>query len=300
MEKTIFAILFLSFFQVPKLMGQNIDNLNMRLQGMSIDGVEFFNVDGVEITKQTALTNFSNKNFYKKFKNISIEKSDLNYSDSTIAVKNFCVSKSSDYCEGVIAYTTFYFIETYANQVALISFFSFNKRDIYLERDFINLQINKKISADIFNAVKVENLNFAGRLIPVGNICNWKYTNNIQCSGNGQMDWSIHKTIEDSDQTIENRFLILKSKENGKITSDEIVDVIFEGTKTNARKIIFDFTGVTSTLAGLSGGETLTIYLVSATVRNYNVSCVMSYWNNDVINESGLPTLLEQVMVLED
>jgi hypothetical protein len=29
------------------------------------------------------------------------------------------------------------------------------------------------------------------------------------------------------------------------------------------------------------------------------VSCVMSFWNNDVVNPSGLPPLLEHVMKLK-
>jgi len=42
----------------------------------------------------------------------------------------------------------------------------------------------------------------------------------------------------------------------------------------------------------------LTAYYVACEVRNNYVSCVMSFWNNDQINESGLPPLLEKVMQL--
>jgi hypothetical protein len=49
----------------------------------------------------------------------------------------------------------------------------------------------------------------------------------------------------------------------------------------------------------MTGGKTLTIYFVAAPVRENNVSCVMSFWNNDQINSSGLSPLLEQVMKLK-
>jgi hypothetical protein len=49
----------------------------------------------------------------------------------------------------------------------------------------------------------------------------------------------------------------------------------------------------------MSGGKTLTIYFVAAPVRKNYVSCVMSFWNNDQINPSGLTPLLEQVMKLD-
>lgn len=299
MKQTIFTIILFSFLQIPSLLGQSDDSLIFRLQGISIDGIEFYNVDGIEITKQSALTNFKQKNFYKKFKNNHFTKTDFSYSDSTIALKNYCVSNSINHCEGVVEYTTTYFIETYANQVTMITFSSYNNRKINTEHDFISLVLNHSIPKNIFNSSKVENLNFAGRTIPVGSNCRWMFTNNVQCSGSGQMDWSIHKTLDDANQNIENKYLLLKCRNDGKIISDEFVDVIFEGTRTKARKIIYDFTGVTSSLAGITGGETLTIYLVSTSVRRFNISCMMSYWNNDAINESGLPTLLDQVMKLD-
>ena len=299
MKQTILKILLIILLQIPRVLGQTDDSLLLRLQGTSIDGAEIFNVDGVHIIKESALTNFSNKNFYKKFKGAKIEKSDLNYSDSTITLKNYCVSKSSDICIGVKEHSTVYFIQTYANQVIKVSFTSFNKRDIDLERNFLSLLLDRKIPSSIFNPMSVGRLNFAGRLIPVGGNCRWRFTNNVQCSGNGQMDWSIHKTLDDAKQTIEDKFLLIKSRDNGKVVSEEFVDVVFEDSLTKARKIIFDFTGVTSALVGMTGGKTLTVYLVSTTIRGFKISCTMSYWNNDYINQSGLPTLLDQVMVLQ-
>ena len=47
----------------------------------------------------------------------------------------------------------------------------------------------------------------------------------------------------------------------------------------------------------MSGGKSLTVYYIAENVRNKNISCVMSFWNNDLINpETKLPPLLEKVM----
>ena len=62
---------------------------------------------------------------------------------------------------------------------------------------------------------------------------------------------------------------------------------------------MYDITGINSLLAGMSGGKTLTAYYVAEKVRDNYVSCVLSFWNNDEIKESGLPLLLEQVMKLQ-
>jgi len=53
-------------------------------------------------------------------------------------------------------------------------------------------------------------------------------------------------------------------------------------------------------LTGMSGGKTLTIYYVAEKVRGNYMNCVMSFWNNDVINpETNLPPLLDEVMKLK-
>ncbi len=74
--------------------------------------------------------------------------------------------------------------------------------------------------------------------------------------------------------------------------------MIFEGKETNAKSGAYDFTGVNSILAGRSGAKTLTIYYIAEEVRRRFINCVLSFWNNDEINESGLPALLEEVMSL--
>ena len=64
--------------------------------------------------------------------------------------------------------------------------------------------------------------------------------------------------------------------------------------------MVYDFTGVKSMLTGMSGGKTLTIYYVAEKVRGNYMNCVMSFWNNDVINpETNLPPLLDEVMKLK-
>ncbi len=76
-----------------------------------------------------------------------------------------------------------------------------------------------------------------------------------------------------------------------------IVDVNLKAFQPKAKKVIVEFTGVTSALAGMSGGKSLTVYYIAENVRNKNISCVMSFWNNDLINpDTKLPPLLEKVM----
>jgi len=109
----------------------------------------------------------------------------------------------------------------------------------------------------------------------------------------------VHKTMESAKNSIDNQFNVTKSQKGGKVISEEDVDVIFEGTETKAKKVIYDFTGAKSLLVGMSGGKTLTIYYVASKVRENYVSCCMSFWNNDTLTENGLAPLLEKIMQLK-
>jgi archaellum component FlaF (FlaF/FlaG flagellin family) len=167
------------------------------------------------------------------------------------------------------------------------------------ERKYINLILENKIPNEVFESMTIESIDFAGRQLALGNSCYWTNINTVQCPYYGEMNWSVHKTIESAKNSIHNQFTITKNKKGGKVLSEEEVDVLFEGTETKAKKVIYDFTGSKSLLAGMSGGKTLTIYYVACQVRENYVSCCMSFWNNDTITVSGLSPLLEKVMQLK-
>lgn len=295
--KYVLVILFL--FAGITAYGQGQDSLFSRLHGLSLMDFDFYNVDGIEITSQTINTEFSERNILKKFRQYKIKERDLNTTDSLISQQNFYILKSDEVAPGIIQTSSCYFIDNPGKGVTAIRFRTTHKNDRDFERLFIHHVLDNSIPKSAFDATKVDSINFAGRKIALGGSCNWKGVNNLQCPSYGQMNWSVHKTPEDAAQSITDQMNVIKARKSGKFISEESVDVIFEGSEVKALKTVYDFKGVTGMLAGMSGGKTLTIYFVSAPVRRYYVSCVMSFWNNDVINPSGLSPLLEQVMKLK-
>jgi len=279
------------------------DDLFTRLRGDSNRGVDFFNVDGIEITSQKIDAEFSKRNCAKKFPQLKIKEKELTTSDSLLNFQNFYVYKTEerqDYTESAV----YYFIESPDNKLIAFHFSYFdksnsNKRDRDFERKFIYLVANNKIPDCVYNSAGTARVNFAGRELCLGGYCRWMGINNIQCPSYGQMNWSVHKTLEDAQTTIDNYFATLTLKRGGKIVSDTIVDVIFENVETTARKVVYNFTGAKSLLLKMEGSNSLTIYYVAAPVRNNFVSCIMSFWASDQINPSGLPPLLEEVMKLK-
>ena len=281
------------------LNGQNNDSLFSRLGAISNNGTNFYNVDGIEITSQEINTEFSKKNILKKYKKYSINKDDLTTADSSIRAQNFYISKSKDLAPNTLQQASYYFIEGRNRDIIAITFGAINKHDRVFERTFVQLILNDEIPKSLYEFMHGDSIYFAGRKIAFGRNCNRRGVNNVQSTYYGQMDWSVHKTLDDATQRVNNQFNVIKAKKDGKIVSEESVDVIFEGAEVKAKKVIYGFRGVTSLLVGISGGKTLTIYFVAAPVRHNYVSCVMSFWDSDLINASGLPPLLEQVMKLK-
>jgi len=297
MTKQLITLAFV--FGFVSLYGQDDASLFTRMNAISNHGVDFFNVDGMELTSQKVDAEFSRKNISKKFKHLKIKESELTSSDSSLGFENYYVFKSNEMPKGMFSNMSYYFIEGVDKKLIAITIASVNKTDKALERQFVRLVKNDSIPKSIYNSQSTDSLNFAGRKLYLGPSCRWMAINNIQCHSYGQMNWSVHKSQEDALKTVNDHFRFIQDGNKGKVVSDTTVSVIFENVETTARKIIYDFTGVTSILVGMTGGKTLTIYFVAAPVRNNFVSCVMSFWNNDNINASGLAPLLEEVMKLK-
>ena len=278
---------------------QNENQLLNRIQGIYSDGIDFFNVDGIEITSQTKAEEFSKKNILKCFSKLKIKEKDLIRGDSTLNFRNFYVVKKDEEPKGVHNSVSYYFVESKYNQILAITFASLMATNQALERQLVPLLRDGAIPPRVFNSLNADSIDFAGRKIKIGRNCGWRGVNNMQCPSYGQMSWSVHGTLESAQRDINSQITRIFSLKKGKTVLDTAVAVVFEGAAVSARKITYDFTGLTSLLLTMEGGKRLNIYFVVAPVRNNYVSCVMSFWDTDQINKSGLPPLLEKVMSLK-
>ncbi len=294
--RKLFTIILLFAFTVSYT--QN-DSIFSRLQAINNNGISFFNIDGYIITSQTLNYPFTEKGLKKVYRKYSIKRKRKKTEDNRLKYNNYYVSKDKAITENLIQNDSYYFIENKSKRVTVIQFSSINKRNKDFERTLVNAIIDNKISKENFTSKLIDSINFVGRKIKLVNSCNWMNINNVQCPYYGQMNWSVHKDLEDAKNTVEQQFEITKHKKGGKVVSEEIVEIEFEGTETKAKKIIYDFTGIKSLLVGMVGRKTLTIYYVATEVRGNYVSCVLSFWNNDTITENGLAPLLEKVMKLK-
>lgn len=276
------------------------NNVLERLSALNNNGKIWYNIDGYSITSEKFNNTFDEKGLKKVFRKHQITDSDIKTKDDQIKFNNLLISKQQKIDDNNFQTNNYYFVENPDKTVSVIWFIKNGKTDKETEEKMVNLIIENKIPEENFVPMKITSINFAGRKIELGNSCYWTFLNTVQCPYLGEMNWSVHRDLESAKEAIENQLNITKSKKGGKVASEEIIDVEFEGVQTKAKKIIYDFTGVASALAGMSGGKNLTVYYIAENIRNKNVSCVMSFWNNDQINpETKLPPLLEKIMKLK-
>lgn len=276
------------------------NNVLGRLSALNNNGKIWYNIDGYSITSEKFNNSFDEKGLKKVFRKHQITDSDVKTKDNQINFNNLFISKQQKIADNNFQTNNYYFVENPDKTVSVIWFIKNGKTDKETEEKMVNLIIENKIPEENFVPMKITSINFAGRKIELGNSCYWTFLNTVQCPYLGEMNWSVHRDLESAKESIENQLNITKSKKGGKVVSEEIIDVEFEGVQTKAKKVIYDFTGIASALAGMSGGKNLTVYYVAENVRNKNVSCVMSFWNNDQINpETKLPPLLEKIMKLK-
>ena len=310
-----------TLFFAGNIYGQEIDNPFNRTKALFKDGVVFFNVDGIEITAQKKDADFSAKNCINEFSHLKIKKKQLT-TDTLLGFKNYYVFKSIEKQQNFFTNIAYYFVHSPDDHIIAFTFEYLNKRDKEFERNFITLACNNRIPQSIYHSNVPEVINFAGREVRLDKDCRWLGVNKLESTNGGQISWSLHKDMEDANEFINNQFIWASSQKRVDIVSDEITNVIFEGVETLARKVVYNRTNkrITVTMlpvnrypafynAGASlslffiinpvRSEKLTAYFVAVPVRGYYVSCILSYWESDQINPSGLPPLLEKMMKLK-
>ena len=277
---------------------QETDDYKTRLRAIHNTPATYYNIDGVDFTSQTLTNSFTEKDLKSIYKKFGISNEESKLKDDSLLFNNFHIIKRKKVTDSLTLITTYYFVEDKQKKVTAFCFNYFENRNPAFERKFIDLIINDQIPNSVFENERIDSIDFAGRKIQLSRSCNWTNVNTVQCTYNGEMNWSIHLTLLSAKNAIKNQLSLTKSKNGLKVISEEEVDIIFENTPTKVLKVIFGFTGVTNLLVKTSGAKTLTAYYVANKIRGNYISCVLSFWNNDNINPSGLPPLLNKVMQL--
>ncbi len=264
-----------------------------RLSAIKNGDREFYAIDGYIITNEDLKLPFDEKGFKKAYRKLKINAQDAQH-NPRIHTDNYLVNRDKEeYVESL------YFVKSPANTISLVWFSKLRDREVEVEESLVNLIVENKIPQELFAPTDARSIDFAGRKIPMLDDCYFTGINIVQCPYNGEMNWGVYRTLEDAQQAVADQFAANKQRKMLKPIEEEEVEVLFEEVPTKAKRVVFDIKGVASALAGMSGAKTLTVYYVAQVVRNRPIACVMSFWNNDNIKNTGLPLLLSRVMQLK-
>lgn len=291
MKKTIISLFFI--LTTSLLFSQQQSDPLQFMQGLKQNDNQFFQLGYYIFNVVTIDKKYNEKEINKVLKKYGLKDTQKKSSDEIFGSENTVVLWEVQTAEAsdTVVSQKFYFFPAGEKKMKFIVMQAL-VRDSLLEKAFIDAYINNSLDKYIVcDTYSTRTLNFLGREIELGASCNWKFVNNLQCPGNGQMNWSVYPTMEDAKKR--NQLEMTQNSER-KILKNEKLNILFEGEPVVATRIVYKI-NVPRLIMG--GSNNLAVFYVTAKVRDQYVSCVLS---NFVENENDytLGALLQEVMEL--
>ena len=295
MEKVFFILML---FIASSIGYAQENDILERLFALKNNGKIWLNVDNYTITSEDFDYPFDEKGLKKAFKKNKIKESSTKTKNATLLTDNFCISETKKIADELYQSNHYYFIKNREGKIKLVWFAKAGSTDQNMEETLVNMLFEDKIPQEKFLPINPTRLNILDKEIMLGTKCYWTMINTIQCPYNGEMNWALHKTLQGAKESVENQLKLSKSRSDGKIQSEETVMITFLGVPVQAKKVIVSLQGINALLVG--NKAQLIIYYVAENINGKNISCVMSFWNDDVLNpKTKLPALIEQLIEIQ-
>lgn len=283
------AILLLATVLSHHLIGQD-KNRFKNIQGIIQDDAAFFEAEGYDIFIQHVDYGLDEKGIAGIKKMYSFKKGEL-LVDSVVNLKLLTDIQQTN---GVPIHSIYYLKPTKENRSTVIGFVVAKTRDIALEREFVKTYLAKNIPDFVFSPMEIDSIDFVGRTLRLGPICEWKKPHNIQCPDRGQMNWAIFDNLEKAEVCRDTHAEMTKNKGLVDLKEEKWIRLKFEGRETNALRTKIKIQ-IPKLIMG--GSNILVIYYVTGLVRGKYVTCILSHYSDNA-EENKLPPLLSEVLEL--
>ncbi|MBX2959329.1 MAG: hypothetical protein KF732_05165 [Flavobacteriales bacterium] len=291
--KNIFIISFLLIIS-NNAYNQNIDSLFIDAHAVNLGYGEEYQIERYFIHDKIEKFNHGEKGISQIKRKYSLSKKLVSSFNPEIKIEHKLLIDKKDVGKNITLTTICYIIPYKYDLTQVLFLQTYFDRNINIENQFVNYFIGDSIPEYIKNSAAIDTIDFIGRKIILGNICDWRGPHNISCANKGQMSWSIFQNEKMAEQDIIIRRHLASNSNLSSIQSEEKVSILFEGIPTTAIKTTMKIS-VPKIIMG--GSNTLIIYYITQKIRNKNVSCVLSYYTNDsTLGE--LPPLLSEVISL--
>jgi|GEM_PF-4195457 len=295
MKTTFEYLALLLIIFLPKLLlAQAEIPVQDRITGIRYSGTLLLNTNGMSIKVEHVKKAFEINNIIQNQPIAVAKRKTLASLDPSFDFECFYLEKGIE--KKSKAYATYYFAKSLEGEIDYISIVSIFPHDKLLNDEIVRAIRNKLIPESSVFSYKEPVLSLCGRNINVNNSCSWMSENSIQCPYDAQLDWSMFDNLPNALRHQDYRINVLENENRGKVVLDTLLDVRLFENVVQARKLIYDFKGLSSALLKLDGSDRLVIYYVSGRVDNYIVGCMMSFWEDKSAAPNALPPMLRKIM----
>jgi hypothetical protein len=211
--------------------------------------------------------------------------------DTSLKVPNKVISEVELHDSSFRSTAITYILAGRDSNVVVVSFQKHNNiNKAFIKNIVLSIYFNG-VYKEIITPSQALQFNFVGRAIELSPPCNWMVPHSLQCNA-GQINWSIHNTLALAQEA---RDLQLKGNNLKRINilTMDTIDVVFEGTKTRATRVICKPASVAFMPPG---NDVLVVYYIATEVRGKYVHCVLSYFKDQATKEGKPPTFIAQIM----
>ena len=162
-----------------------------------------------------------------------------------------------------------------------------------IDTEMIRLILDKKVLNE--NYIGGRSFDFLGRKVMLMDECYWAGVNIVRCPTKGEMNWSLHPSLADAQQSVMLQkewgdIIPLKPNYTYNRSPDQQKTLIFEGKTTQATEVIYNVRYQDPVLKSYHKDTKLIVYYIATIVRGQAIACVISYWDsNERLPDTGLP-----------
>jgi hypothetical protein len=207
------------------------------------------------------------------------------------------ISYTSDKLDTISLSFSRYIVPNTESFVYDINMLRYDTRDTLLEKEIVYSIIKNGIKDSFFLTPGPNMIDFAGRVIQIKNNFKWMAPDNIYCPSFGQMNWSIHSSIDKAMQARDLQIINNSDSKLAEILKKDTVTVVFEGSTMEALRITYK--AKEPRIFWGKGSKILLVYYIVAPVRGRFVTCVLSHYDDQLVN-GNLPPPLDSVMSLKN
>ncbi|MCU0444969.1 MAG: hypothetical protein MUE85_08620 [Microscillaceae bacterium] len=271
------------------------DSLFGNYHGLKVENNAFMEGEGVEIVIRPFKEEANEKNFQKIKKKLMPKALAINEELKDIPKPYQAFQYIDNQGDSLQVIQTFFVLSAPQGGILAIGFAALFASNLAKQKEMVRSIYFKGIPEKYFTPLIINYLDFVGRTIELGGACEWMSPHNVQCSGYGQINWSLYPDLKTAELMRDLQLKANQNKRMAEMISQEWVTVWFEGKETQALRVVHK-AKIPRIVMG--GSNRLIAYYLAQEIRGKYVHCVLSFYEDEA-PKGGLAPFVAEVLSLE-